>query len=599
MVVKAMSSPLPRLLSFARAHWRLALLQLCLAVLGTSLVMVFPGVARWFFDDIIPARRSDLIPHAAGITLLAFAGREFLFYLRTQVNSVFEQRMIFDLRGRLHRKIAHMPMAWFDRQSSGDLLTRMADDVPATQRVILEGIEQGITALLQIGIVGVAMLLTHWQLALLIMLPTPLLAAGGWIYARLLSPRATKAREASAGMSSLLFDTIAGIRQIKNHRHEDGRQAAFTQSSLGLQRVQRQLMAAAAIYGPLMSFIGNLGLVLLLAVGSAWCIRDAELLSTAPATSAAAAALLTPGKLTQFLLLIGLFYEPMTRLHGVNQTMVSGLASARRVFAVLDEPGDEDLSSGAALGDARGAITFEHITFAYAGRAPAVRDVCLRVEPRQTVAIVGGTGSGKSTLFQLLARFYEPSSGSITFDGQPLQHYAKGALREALGYVTQEAFLFAGTVRENLLLGRPSADDAALWEALRLACAQEFVQRLPLGLDEPVGERGMKLSGGERQRLGMARAFLKNAPVLLLDEATSAVDTKSEHLIQQAIDKLRENRTCIIIAHRLSTVVQADQIYVMRDGNVLAHGRHEELLTTCPYYAELAALAFDTPKPKG
>ncbi|MDB6072727.1 MAG: transporter, partial [Verrucomicrobiaceae bacterium] len=223
----------------------------------------------------------------------------------------------------------------------------------------------------------------------------------------------------------------------------------------------------------------------------------------------------------------------------------------------------------------------------------------LRVEPQQTVAFVGATGSGKSTLFQLLTRFYDPESGSISFDGHPLTDYSKASVRDAMAYVTQDAFMFASTVRENLLLGKPSATEPELWEALQLACADEFVRRMEKGLDSEVGERGTRLSGGERQRLSMARAFLKNAPVLLLDEATSAVDNKSEHLIQEALRKLRQNRTCLVIAHRLSTVVESDRIYVMRLGEIVASGTHEELLQSSPYYAELAALAFDTHRKAG
>ena len=222
-----------------------------------------------------------------------------------------------------------------------------------------------------------------------------------------------------------------------------------------------------------------------------------------------------------------------------------------------------------------------------------LQDISLRAERHQTIAIVGATGSGKSTLFQLLTRFYDPQSGSITLDGVPLQKLSKRFLRQSLAYVTQEAFLFAGTVRDNLLIGKPSATDAELWAALRDACAEDFIRRSPEGLDAEVGERGVLLSGGERQRLALARAFLKDAPVLLLDEATSAVDVKSEHLIQAALAKLRANRTSLIIAHRLSTIVEADVIYVLHQGKILAHGTHEELLQSSAYYREMAALAFD------
>jgi ABC-type multidrug transport system fused ATPase/permease subunit len=573
-------SPGRRLLRFAAGHWRIALVQFLLAVLGTCLVLVFPGVMRWFLDEIIPQKRADLIAQAAGLALAAHFGRELLFYFRTRVNAVFEQRMIFDLRGQLHRKIAHMPLAWFDQQSTGDVLARMADDVPATQRVILEGIEQGITSLLQVVIVAAVMFYTNAPLTWVILAPVPLLAAGGWIYARLLAPRAKQAREAGGALSSMLFDTIAGIRQIKSYTSEEIQQERFNERSSYLQRIHQHMMAAAALYGPLMSFVGQMGLILLLAVGSWWCVQGR----------------MSIGELTQFILLIGFLYEPITRLHGVNQNMVTGLAAARRVFEVLDEPGQEDLQTGKSLSAVQGRISFEEVRFGYDSQRVILNHIDITVEPRQTVAFVGATGSGKSTLFHLLTRFYDPSSGRITLDGEDLQSVSKSSLRDHIAYVTQDAFLFATTVRENLLLGDLSATEDELWQALRLACAEDFVRRLDQGLDSEVGERGMRLSGGERQRLSMARAFLKDAPILLLDEATSAVDNKSEHLIQEALRTLRQNRTSLVIAHRLSTIVEADRIYVMRLGEIVAHGTHEELLAKSPYYAELAALAFDSHK---
>ncbi len=572
-----------RLFHFALRHWRMALLQITLAVMGTLLLPVFPGVTQWFFDDIIPNHRSDLIGKATLIMFGSFAGIELLFYFRTRVNSTFEQRMVFDLRGQLHRKIARMGMGWFDSQSTGDVLTRMADDVPATQRVILEGIEQGMTALLQIVMAVVVMFRTNEALTWIVLIPTPFLAAGGWIYARLLSPRAMQARVATSAMNAMLFDTIAGIRQIKSYTFEDEQQERFNASSRKLQTVQKRLMAAAALYAPLMTLTGKLGLVLIMFVGASWCVNGQ----------------LKLGELIAFVLLVGYLYEPIARLHGVNQTMVNGLASAKRVFAVLDEPGEEDLDSGAKLQQVRGEVVFNKVTFGYITGRPVVREISLRVEPQQTVAFVGATGSGKSTLFQLLTRFYDPQGGRIQFDGRPLMEYSKASVRDAMAYVTQDAFLFATTIRENLLLGKPSATEPELWQALELACADEFVRRMPEGLDSQVGERGTRLSGGERQRLSMARAFLKDAPILLLDEATSAVDNKSEHLIQEALRKLRQHRTCLVIAHRLSTVVEADRIYVMRLGEIVGSGTHEELLKSSPYYAELAALAFDAQRKAG
>lgn len=566
-----------RLLDFARGHWRIALLQLGLAVAGTGLIYVFPGVVRWFVDEIIPQRRADLIWRAGGLALLAFSLREGLFYLRTRVNCTFEQRMITDLRGRLHRKMARLPLRWFDHQSTGDILTKLADDVPATQRVILEGIEQGSTALLQIVITAIVMLVADVRLALLVLAPTPFIAAGGWIYSRWVSPRATAAREATSLLNATLHDTITGIRQIKSYTAEEMRQWKFLAASQRLQERQTRLMAAWAFYAPSMTLLGNAGLVLLLMAGSWWCVQGA----------------MTPGRLMEFLLLVGFLYEPISRLHGVNQTLLSGLSAAKRVFAILDDETEEDLDGGTALPSVRGEIGFDAVTFGYRTGRPVLQDLSLRAARHQTIAIVGATGSGKSTLFQLLTRFYDPQAGTITLDGVPLQHLSRRFLRQSLAYVTQEAFLFAGSVRDNLLLGSPGATDDELWAALRDACAEDFVRRNPEGLDAEVGERGVLLSGGERQRLALARAFLKDAPILLLDEATSSVDVTSEQLIQSALSRLRQNRTCLVIAHRLSTIVSADKIYVLHLGRILAHGTHEDLLQTCPYYREMAALAFD------
>jgi len=551
-----------------------------MAVAGTLLGYVFPGLTQWFLDDIIPNKKTEAILSVSLIGLGAFALRQVFYSLRTLANNAFELRMTYDLRSELHRKIQHLPLKWFDRQSSGDIMTRMADDVPATQRVIIDCVDQGTPAVLQIMLTAGVMFWLHPKLAAITMIPVPLIVMGGWIYAHWVSPRATQAREAASGLNSLLQDNVAGIRQIKSYTLEEEKQQDFDLSSSKYREQQTKLQKAWSVYGPGMGFLGDTGLILLMGFGSYWCIREE----------------LSIGQLAQFLLFIGMLYEPMGRLHGINQTVQTGLASAKRIFEILQTEGAEDLREGKVIQEVKGDIRFEKVSFRYDQSRPTLTDVTVTIRPQQTVAIVGATGAGKSTLFQLLTRFYEPESGAILLDGESLSILNKASLRDQIGYVTQESYLFDQTIRENLKLGKADATDEEIWRALKMACASEFVERLDGRLDARVGERGGRLSGGEKQRISIARAFLKNAPILLLDEATSAVDNKSEKLIQQAIDQLRQNRTCLVIAHRLSTVINADCIYVMKQGQVMASGTHQQLLLESEYYAELAKLSFQEEK---
>jgi ATP-binding cassette, subfamily B, bacterial len=558
-----------------RYPWRVAA-GLGMAVAGSLLGFVFPGVTRWFLDDIIPSGDASRILPAVGIALGAMALRQLFYSLRTVANNAFELQMTHDLRSSLHDKIQHLPLKWFDRQTTGDILMRMSNDVPATQRVIIEAIDQTAPALIQIVVTIGVMLWLHPQLALIAMIPVPLIASGGWIYSRWVHPRADEARESAGDLSALLHDNIAGIRQIKSYTLEPEKQRAFEHSSTTYRKQQTRLQRAWAIYGPTMGFFGDTGLILLIGFGSWWAIQKE----------------ITPGQLVQFLMLLAMLYEPIGRLHTLMSSAVTGLIAAPRVFEILKMEESEDLQAGRHLEHVEGEIRFVDVAFQYDDKRLILDHVNMEVRPHQTVALVGATGSGKTTMFQLLTRLYEPNAGQILLDGTPTSELSKASLRDAIGYVSQDSYMFNTTVRENLLLGKFDATDDELWEALRLASAADFVERLEGRLGAEVGERGSRLSGGERQRLSIARAFLKDAPILLLDEATSAVDARSERLIQSALRKLRKNRTCLIIAHRLSTVRDSDQIYVMRGGKVLSHGTHDELVQTCDYYADLARLSF-------
>ena len=562
---------------YVRPYYRLAFATIGCAVLSLIFALIYPKLTQVIIDEIIEKETGDT--HLLGWAVLGLAGafllRDVFNSLRIRINNHFEQNVVYDMRRDVFGKLQRLPINYFDKRASGDLMTRVVEDINNVERVLIDGTEQGTVAILAIGGITAILFITNPFLAAIALAPIPLLAIGALWYTLTAHRRYRKQREAASAMNALLMDDLQGIRQIKAYGRQDHEDVRFADRAEDLRQSTLGIMRAWANYNPAMSFLAAMGTVGVLWFGGLAVMREE----------------ITTGQLVGFLFYLMLFYEPVARLHGLNQMLQSARAAGERVFDILDHEPENTVTRPNELQEPiSGEVIYEGVHFEYEKERLVLKDINLHATPGEMIALVGPTGAGKSTLVNLLPAFYETTRGKITIDGQDTSSISLASLRRHIAVVSQEPFLFNGTILENIQYGKLDATKEEVVSAAKAANCHGFITELPEGYQSRVGERGVKLSVGEKQRVSVARALLADAPLLILDEATASVDTATERLIQEALERLMEGRTTFVIAHRLSTIRNADQILVLKNGEITERGTHTELLELGGLYAKLARI---------
>ncbi|WP_088105195.1 ABC transporter ATP-binding protein [Halalkalibacter urbisdiaboli] len=537
-----------------------------IALIGvTAMTVLYPMILQYTIDDVVRAGNYHLIPYVVLVLIVVMAFKSFAAYIHQYLGDLFGITAVHRLRNALYKKLQYLPFRYYDNAKTGDLMSRLTADVEGFRFFLSFGCAQFVNFIMLVGLSMAVMFYYSVPLTLVTLCALPFLAIVVSNFDKRVHPGFRGIRKSLARLNTKVQENVSGMHTVKALSQEDQEVTRFDVNNEDYRQKHLDISRIWGNYFPLMEFIGNVSAVFLLAFGGYLTIQGS----------------MQPGELVAFFSLVWFIMGPIMHLGFIINMFSQSKASGERLLEILDE--DERLDEGESAGGVSrltGEVLFHNVQLRYGSKDnSALKDISFEATKGKTIGLVGATGSGKSSIVQLITRFYERTGGLILIDGKPIEEYPIEELRKHVGVVLQETFLFSSTIRDNIAYGRPDATLEEIQIAAKRADAHEFISELPQGYETVLGERGLGLSGGQKQRIAIARAILMDPSILILDDATSAVDMKTEMKIQSAFREVMKGRTTFIIAHRISSVKQADEILVLEDGEIIERGTHEELLS--------------------
>ncbi len=565
-----------RLLGFLWPYWKILLIAVVCMIVVSGSNLIVPWIIKDIVDEVLAEKNIQMLYWVIAAILVIFLIRGVTTFGNRYLMGYIGQRVVTDLRKRLFAHLQRLSISYYDKRRTGEIMSNLTNDISALQSAIVDNFVSLVQELAIFIGSFVSMIYLQWKLTVLCLVIVPMVSFIIKFFGKKLHKSGKNVQEKLADVTAMLQEVIQGVRIVRSFNRSDYEIQRFDDVNEANFKANVRTIRQSSQLTPFVEFFSAIAITVIIWYGGLSVIDG----------------IMTSGELIAFLIYAINLANPTRRIAEAVGNIQKSLGAADRVFAILDtEPEVKNRPGAGALQVTAGRVEFDHVAFSYEPDHPVLTDISFTAEPGQTVAIVGPSGAGKTTIANILPRFYDVTGGSVRIDGTDIRDVTIGSLRDHIGLVPQDTLLFNTTIKNNILYGRLDATDEEVWEAVRAANAEHFIRELPMGIETRVGDRGLVLSGGQRQRIAIARALLKNPAILILDEATSALDTESEKVVQEALDRLMVGRTSFVIAHRLSTIQNADQILVINGGVIAERGTHEELMEKNGLYHELYTMS--------